>query len=219
MAKKQRDQRPRHETPASLLMPAYENKLEDYLGARLRELRRQQGLSLRSLAEKSGLSANTLSLIENGKTSPSVSTLQQIALALNITITSFFEGKAARKPVIYTQRGKRASAPFSHGLLEDVGAGGNIEGVQSFIVTVNPQSESTPQRVSREGIEFLYCISGQVSFSVLDDEYQLQPGDTLMFPNQAPHAWRNPTDEPAELLVMLIASDERNRPTQIYYPL
>lgn len=93
MSKKQRDQRQRPETLATLLMPVYEEKLETSLGNRLRELRRQQGLSLRALAEKSGLSANTLSLIENGKTSPSVATLQQIALALNIPITAFFEIK------------------------------------------------------------------------------------------------------------------------------
>ncbi len=48
----------------------------------LRVLRSGRGLSIRSLAEQSGLNANTLSLIENSKTSPSVSTLQQLASAL-----------------------------------------------------------------------------------------------------------------------------------------
>ncbi len=52
------------------------------VGRRLRELRAEQDLSIRALAEKSGLNANTLSLIENSKTSPSVSTLQQLAGAL-----------------------------------------------------------------------------------------------------------------------------------------
>jgi hypothetical protein len=36
-------------------------------------------LTIRALASQSGLAVNTLSLIENGKTSPSVSTLQQLA--------------------------------------------------------------------------------------------------------------------------------------------
>src|SRR5512133_4260955 len=110
MAKKQRDQRQRRETLATLLMPVYEERLEESLGNRLRELRRQQGLSLRALAEKSGLSANTLSLIENGKTSPSVATLQQIAIALNIPITSFFEIKVNREPVIFSKHDQRASS-------------------------------------------------------------------------------------------------------------
>ncbi len=52
MSKKQRELRQRPETLALMLMPVYEEKLEESLGNRLRELRRQQGLSLRALAEK-----------------------------------------------------------------------------------------------------------------------------------------------------------------------
>jgi DNA-binding XRE family transcriptional regulator len=56
------------------------------VGRGLRTLRTGRGLSIRALAEKSGLNVNTLSLIENGKTSPSVHTLQQLAQALEMPI-------------------------------------------------------------------------------------------------------------------------------------
>ena len=49
----------------------------------------ERGLSIRTLAERSELNVNTLSLIENSKTSPSVSTLQQIAAALEVPIDGF----------------------------------------------------------------------------------------------------------------------------------
>lgn len=42
---------------------------------RLRELRVECGFSIRALAKQSSLNINTLSMIENGKTSPSVSTM------------------------------------------------------------------------------------------------------------------------------------------------
>lgn len=72
------------------------------VGRRLQELRSMQGLSIRSLAEKrSGLNFNTLSLIENGKTSPNVNTLQQLAAALLIHITAFFEKPSAYKDVVF----------------------------------------------------------------------------------------------------------------------
>jgi transcriptional regulator with XRE-family HTH domain len=60
------------------------------VGARLRELRDERNISMRSLATKSGLSANALSMIERGKTSPSVSTLYKLADALGVPVTSFF---------------------------------------------------------------------------------------------------------------------------------
>ncbi len=47
---------------------------EVLVGRKLRELRNRNGLSLRALADRSGLNINTLSLVENGKSSPSVST-------------------------------------------------------------------------------------------------------------------------------------------------
>ncbi len=54
-------------------MSLYGNDAESVdVGSRLRELRELRGISMRSLAEKSGLSANALSMIERGKTSPSV---------------------------------------------------------------------------------------------------------------------------------------------------
>jgi len=43
---------------------------ERQCGPSLHELRAEHDLSIRALAEKSGLAINTLSLIENGKTSP-----------------------------------------------------------------------------------------------------------------------------------------------------
>ena len=49
------------------------------VGQRLREYRLERGFSIRELAEKSGLAVNTLSLIENQKSSPSVNTLAPFA--------------------------------------------------------------------------------------------------------------------------------------------
>jgi transcriptional regulator with XRE-family HTH domain len=219
MSKKQRDQRPRPDTLATLLMPNYEQKLEENLGNRLRELRRQQALSLRALAEKSGLSANTLSLIENGKTSPSVATLQQIAIALNIPITAFFESKITREPVIYTQKDRRVPTTFNHGALEDLGAGLGADGLQPFIVAVNPHAESTPQSMSQDGMQFVYCIHGRVIYSVMGEEYTLNSGDSLLFSSKMPHAWRNPQEEPSNLLIVIAPGEEKRRPVQLHYPL
>ncbi|MEA3326538.1 MAG: helix-turn-helix transcriptional regulator [Chloroflexota bacterium] len=60
------------------------------VGQRLREFRIEKGLSIRALAEKSGLAVNTLSLIENQKSSPSVNTLEQLARALELSVARFF---------------------------------------------------------------------------------------------------------------------------------
>src|SRR5512147_939160 len=88
------------------------------VGRRLRELRNERGLSIRALAEHSGLNVNTFSLIENGKTSPSVSTLQQIAAALEVPITAFFENNTPKNSVAHITAQRRPRMAFAHGTLE-----------------------------------------------------------------------------------------------------
>lgn len=212
MSKKHREPRPRAETIATLLMPLYEEKLEENLGNRLRELRRQHGLSLRALAEKSGLSANTLSLIENGKTSPSVATLQQIALALNVPITAFFEVEAHHEPVIYTRANNRKQSPFAYGGIEELGTGIGKEGLQPFIVTIEPHSNSGEQPISYEGTQFSYCLSGKARYTILGEEYTLEPGDTILFSARIPHMWANDEDEPVRLIAVVAVGEQGERP-------
>jgi transcriptional regulator with XRE-family HTH domain len=218
MSKKHRELRQRPETLATLLMPVFEEKLEESLGNRLRELRRQQALSLRALAEKSGLSANTLSLIENGKTSPSVATLQQIALALNVPITAFFDTETRRDPVIYTKSDQRTASAFAHGTLEEMGSGVGTEGLQPFIVHLQPQANSGPQPLVHDGSEFVYCLQGQVIYTIRDEQYTLEPGDSLLFTSKTPHSWHNELEKTSSLMIVMAFESEGDRISRSRYP-
>ena len=212
MSKKQLEKRPRTETLATLLKPLYDEKLEETLGHRLRELRRQQALSLRALAEKSGLSANTLSLIENGKTSPSVATLQQIAFALNIPITAFFEVQVNHEPVIYTKSDERIRTAFAHGYLEELGHGVDAKGLQPYVITFEPLTSSGAEPLQHEGSEFIYCLSGSVLYNVSGAEYTLKPGDTLLFASNMPHAWTNILEEVSRVIIVMATSEDNHHP-------
>jgi transcriptional regulator with XRE-family HTH domain len=218
MSKKQRHLRQRPETLSMMLMPVYEEKLEEALGNRLRDLRRQQALSLRALAEKSGLSANTLSLIENGKTSPSVATLQQIAIALNIPITAFFEIKINREPVIHTKHDQRPGNNFLHGKLEELGSGIGNEGLQPFVIIFDARSDSGPQPLTHDGSEFIFCLEGRVVYNVIGEEYTLEPGDSLMFSSKMPHTWYNPLDTTSKVIIVMATIEEPRKPLPVQYP-
>ena len=54
-------------------------------GEKVRELRKQKGLTLTEMAEKTRRSVSLLSQIENGNVSPSFSSMQSIADALDIS--------------------------------------------------------------------------------------------------------------------------------------
>lgn len=187
------------------------------VGARLRAIRLEQSLSIRSLAEMSGLNVNTLSLIENGRTSPSVSTLQQVAFALQVPITAFFETDMPRTKVVYQKAGGRPRAAFSHGTMEDLGAGLEGRGAEAFIVTLNPEAESGPDPIVHTGREFVYCLQGQIDYTIAGETYRLEPGDSLLFEAHQPHNWVNAGSGPARSLLILCPADEGDRPTERHF--
>jgi transcriptional regulator with XRE-family HTH domain len=187
------------------------------VGLRLRELRMEHGLTIRSLAEQSGLNVNTLSFIENGRTSPSVSTLQQVAAALDLPINAFFETKTTPKAIVHQKAGDRQSAAFTHGTMSDLGAGFNRPGLEPFAVKLEPKAYSGDTPILHTGIEFVYCLEGCVSYEVDGQTFILDPGDSLLFEARLPHRWRNAGNTPSRSLLLLCPSDERDRPEERHF--
>ena len=64
--------------------------MADDVGERLRALRTLRGISQRELAKRCGVTHSSLSLIEQGKVSPSVSSLKKILDAIPMSVGDFF---------------------------------------------------------------------------------------------------------------------------------
>jgi transcriptional regulator with XRE-family HTH domain len=187
------------------------------VGRRLRELRTERGLSIRALAKQSGLNVNTLSSIENDKTSPSVSTLQQVATALKLPINAFFETQIYPQTIVYQKAGNRQSASFTHGTLADLGAGFAGSGLEPFVVTLEPQADSGDTPIVHTGLEFVYCLEGCITYEVEGETFTLDPGDSLLFEAHLPHRWRNAGNTPSRSLLLLCPSDERDHPDERHF--
>jgi len=187
------------------------------VGSRLRELRAERGLSIRGLAEKSGLNVNTLSLIENSKTSPSVSTLQQVAAALDVPIAAFFELNKPPQRIVYQQSGERPTAAFAYGTLADLGAGFSHPGLEPYVVTLEAQADSGDTPIVHTGLEFVFCLEGKLEYEVDGQSFPLDPGDSLLFEAHLPHRWRNAGDAPSRSLLLLCPADERDHPDERHF--
>jgi len=172
------------------------------VGAQVRALRQQRGLSLRTLAELCDLSPNTISLVERGETSPSVSTLHRLATALGVHITAFFEGHVERVQVVLTRVAERSCSGNAHILLESLGTGLEEQSLEPFLVTMKPRADSGQQIMVHTGQEMVYCLQGEVEYEVAGQPYHLAAGDTLLFEARLAHRWRNPTEMPATFLMV-----------------
>ncbi|MCJ7537357.1 MAG: cupin domain-containing protein [Anaerolineales bacterium] len=181
------------------------------VGVRLRELRTERGLSMRALARLSGLSTNALSMVERGKTSPSVSTLYKLSEALEVPITAFFRTEPPREAIVYRKADRRSRVEFQRGLWEGLGGESFVGRVEPFMLTLEGGATSGPHSLVHSGHEFVICLKGQLEYEVEGQRYSLQPGDSLLFASKLHHRWRNPGKTVANVLFVLsgFALDER----------
>ncbi len=186
------------------------------VGTRLRELRTERNLSMRALARESGLSTNALSMIERGRTSPSVSTLYKIADALDIPITAFFRVEPPKKEIVFVKANERQKVNFSRCIWEGLGGESFLGGVEPFLLTLESGANSGRFGMTHTGHEFVICLSGQLEYEVEDQRFLLETGDSLIFAANLRHRWRNPGKAPSKAIILLSCFEHGERPIEYH---
>lgn len=180
-----------------------ENNLEVAIGHEVRTQRKRQRLTVNDLSEKTGLSAGMLSKIENGATSPSLTTIQTLANALGVPLVSFFQGYDEPRGVMHVKAGQGAEvqrtgtrAGHQYNLLGHIGSNNSGVVVEPYLITLSERSDVFPA-FQHEGIETIYILEGSVNYRHGDKLFLLEPGDSLFFDADAVHG-------PEEMLSMPI---------------
>ncbi len=186
------------------------------IGSRLRNLRRERGISMRALARRSGLSANALSMIERGLTSPSVSTLNKIATALEVPITAFFRHETARNNIVFRKAAERSRIGFLRGLWEGLGGEAFSGSLEAFTLTLETGSSSGPHGLLHTGHEFVYCLRGSLEYEVERQRFVMEPGDTLVFASRLMHRWRNIGQTVVTAIIVIAGFEDSERPSEYH---
>ncbi|MDF3416467.1 helix-turn-helix domain-containing protein [Sulfitobacter sp. M57] len=170
-----------------------EKILEVAIGREVRAFRRQQEITVAELSATTGLSIGMLSKIENGNTSPSLTTLQTLANALSVPLTSFFRRFEETRDAVHTKAGEGVEidrqgtrANHQYNLLGHIGANASGVIVEPYLITLSDEADVFPA-FQHAGIETIYMLEGEINYRHADDVYLLQPGDTLFFDADARH--------------------------------
>ena len=180
------------------------------VGRRLRDLRQRRGLTQRALARECDLSANAIGLIERGESSPSVSTLHRLALALDVPIADLFV-ETEEQTVVLTRGSQRSRAHRDQIEMENLAEGLSGQCMEPFLVTLQPGAGTGAGPVTHLGEEFVFCMEGKREYRVAGQTYQVEAGDSLMFQANQPHCWCNFGAEPARLLLIFHAAEESKK--------
>jgi transcriptional regulator with XRE-family HTH domain len=182
-----------------------DRKTESNIGRQIRNLRMQRGLSLRALSDLCGLSANTISLIERNENSPNVSSLHQMAAALNVPITDFFY-QENQPTTLFVKRDQGVRYSNNGVELESLGIGLPNQQLEPFRLTIEPGSGISREPISHPGHEFVYCLEGELEYYVVGQHYHLKVGDSLLLEASNPHRWHNNSERPTTILLIFQAA-------------
>jgi transcriptional regulator with XRE-family HTH domain len=190
---------------------------ESSVGIRIRELRNQQDLSLKLLAERSSLNINTLSMIETGKTSPSIGTLQRLARALEVPIIEFFESQPISKQIVFTAHDQRPDVTCCKAMIQNLGKDLKKNSIEPFIITMEKNAGSGGRNIIHTGMEFVYCLSGKIQYLINEVQYPMIAGDSIVFEAHIPHRWENAYDGVSQIILVLSPTDEQGEPSKRHF--
>lgn len=172
------------------------------LGRKIRDLRLRRGLTVQQLAEATGLSKGFVSQVENGRTSPSLATLYDLAKSLETSV-AYLVVEEDQVPYVV----RRAERP-------NMSVNGNASRVE--VLSAQPRRNlellqcELPVGVSlsdkrhfHHGEEVILCLDGRVSLACGEHVVLLDAGDSCHFDARVPHSLENAGDVPARLFIAL----------------
>ena len=183
-------------------------QLEKELGAQIRLMRRKQDLSVSDLANAAGISLGMMSKIENGGISASLTTIQSIARALSVPISSLFTSVEERQDCSFVPAGqgvgierRGTKAGHNYQLLGHLLRGEVI--VEPYLITLHEGAQPHTS-FAHQGTELIYMLEGEIGYRHGGETYHLRPGDTLMFDSGAQHGPEELLSHPMRYLSIII---------------
>jgi transcriptional regulator with XRE-family HTH domain len=170
-----------------------EKVLEVAIGHEVRAFRKKLGITVADLAAATDISLGMLSKIENGITSPSLTTLQSLSRALGVPLTSFFRRFEEERNAVFVKAGEGVDverrgtrAGHQYNLLGHISGDQSGVVVEPYLITLSEDSDVFPT-FQHDGLEFLYMLQGEVVYRHGNSLYRMTPGDSLFFDADAPH--------------------------------
>jgi len=172
--------------------------VEDPLGQKLRQRRRELGLTLTDVADDAGLTAGFISQIERGITTPSLSSLISVAKALQVSVRDLLSQPEADGPL--TRHDERPVYSVGDNALSYERLSANFPGHVLRSVIVHEPPGHRAEAIAHDGEELILVLKGEMTVEVETLRTVLGTGDSLHFSSTKVHSMWNHTDQSSTIL-------------------
>lgn len=180
---------------------------EGSIAGNIKALRLNKKMKLDELSKLTGLTKGYLSKIERSHKAPPLSTLNKIALMMDVDVTYFLkenteEVRDTKLAIVRKRERKRVVTKGSLYGYEYEALAYNKPGknMEPFIISPAWNREATFQH---DGEEFMYVLEGTHEFTYDGKKHILKRGDSIYFDSRVPHSGRSLGNKKAKILTII----------------
>lgn len=176
------------------------------LGERIQTLRKTRKLTLVEVAKRTGIDQATLSRIENGIMTGTVSSHMKIADSLGVSLPDLYKDVLAKTSQAKEKAVKERVETFSHssGAVAELLTTGILQKkMMPVILKIRAGGRTSNEEFSAGSERFVYILKGALEIVAEKHAQSLKAGDSLYFNAAIPHHFRNPTKSECQALSVL----------------
>jgi transcriptional regulator with XRE-family HTH domain len=170
------------------------------VGGRLRSVRISFGLSQRALARRAGVTNGLISLIEQNRVSPSVSSLKKVLDGVPMSLAEFFTMDLTVAPQTFFGTEELVELGTEEVSLRLVAAQRPGRQLTLLHETYAPGAATGEEMLTHRGEEGGVVVRGRVELTVGGASRVLGPGEAYYFASHLPHRFKNVGREPCEII-------------------
>jgi transcriptional regulator with XRE-family HTH domain len=170
------------------------------VGTHLKAVRQMYGLSQRELAKRAGVTNGLISLIEQNRVSPSVSSLKKVLDGIPMGLADFFTLDLGGKPQVFFPREELPDIGTASVELRLVGGRITARSMSILHERYAPNAETGEEMLTHAGEEGGVIVKGKIELTVGGESRVLGVGDAYYFKSSLPHRFRNIGREECEIV-------------------
>lgn len=177
------------------------------IGSTIRAIRKRKNITIAQICEETGLSQGFMSQVETNKTSPSISTLENIAQALNVPLAYLLLKKEERMNIVRKDDRRITTSGSEKLKVEHLSSTKNM---RMMLVEMPPGASTGETPHAHEGEEVHVVIKGRIYAEQGEDSAEFGEGDSFSWNACTPHLVRNIGVNTAIVLISIYTESDND---------
>jgi transcriptional regulator with XRE-family HTH domain len=163
------------------------------IGERIRAARTEKRMTLQMLSNETDLTPSMLSLVERGRTVPSIGSLIAISHALDVDVGDLISVSRSGKQDVVVRARDALAVETPQRLVRRILRDDTVNGALISTTKYRPNTASSPVPRAHAGYEHGFILEGSLTVELEGTAYVLDEGDLISYNSNRPHRIFNHT--------------------------